>query len=104
MALHLLLTIKPTEAYNFLPLHKRNQTHTAPFTHQLTDHLCLIWIASLHRSYAAQSPRNKRKPDVKRTTPHPPARFGSKNYFSFKIRQREPPERASTGGVREIAN
>ncbi|MGJ0626701.1 hypothetical protein [Xenorhabdus bovienii] len=63
----------------------------------------LIWITSLRRVQAAQSPRNKRKPDVKRTTPHPPARFGSKNYFSFKILQREPPERASTGGVEEIA-
>ncbi|AYA41595.1 hypothetical protein D3790_15100 [Xenorhabdus nematophila] len=33
----------------------------------------------MHRAHAAQSPRNKRKPDVKRTTPHPPARFGSKD-------------------------
>ncbi|WP_319927379.1 hypothetical protein [Xenorhabdus littoralis] len=50
-----------------------------------------------------QSPRNKSKPDVKRTTPHPPARFGSKNYFSFKILQRERPDRASAGDVGNIA-
>ncbi|MDE1476190.1 hypothetical protein [Xenorhabdus bovienii] len=90
--------------FNLCPSIKRSQMYTALLSIKSTSCPWLIWITSLYRAHAAQSPRNKRKLDVKRTTPHPPARFGSKKYFSFKILQSEPLDRASTGSVEEIAN
>nr|DAQ85749.1 MAG TPA: hypothetical protein [Caudoviricetes sp.] len=45
----------------------------------------------------AQYPRNKIIHDVKRTTPHPPAQFGSKKYFSLNFLQNISRGRAGIG-------
>ncbi|WP_086114226.1 hypothetical protein [Xenorhabdus beddingii] len=68
----------------FHTLTKRNQTHTAPFAHQITDHLRLIWITLLRRAHVAQSsPRNKRKPDVGLTAIGKLKSIESVNIFSL---------------------
>ncbi|MEY1423827.1 hypothetical protein AB7038_08420, partial [Morganella morganii] len=51
-----------------------------------------------------QTARSNPLHHVKRTTPHPPAVFGSENYFSFKILQTGTPDRATAGALQISCN
>jgi len=53
---------------------------------------------------AAIPQQNKDAADKNGATPHPPAVFGSGNFFSFIFLQTRPPDCASAGGLRESVN
>ncbi len=71
---------------------------------QKNELLELLFVKKSIFTYITKVTRNKTIWHVKRTTPHPPAQFGSKNYFSFKILQTLSPSRANTRALPKISN